>query len=88
MTVECPAADGSAPKTQKFSGRPPMCIDATKRYVAVMETNNWTITFALDANSAPETVNNFVFLSRYHYYDDVVFHRVIPGFVVQGGDPT
>ncbi len=65
-----------------------MCIDPTKRYSAVMETNKGTITFALDANTAPATVNNFVFLARYHYYDDVVFHRIIPGFVVQGGDPT
>jgi len=65
-----------------------MCIDPTKRYSAVMETNKGTINFALDANSAPDTVNNFVFLARYHYYDDVVFHRIIPGFVVQGGDPT
>lgn len=65
-----------------------MCIDPERRYVATMETTKGTITFALDASSAPQTVNNFVFLSRYHYYDDVVFHRIIPGFVVQGGDPT
>ncbi len=65
-----------------------MCIDVTKRYSAVMVTNKGTITFALDALAAPQTVNNFVFLARYHYYDDVVFHRIIPGFVVQGGDPT
>jgi cyclophilin family peptidyl-prolyl cis-trans isomerase len=88
MAVECPAVDGSSPKTQKFDGKPPMCIDPAKRYTATMETNKGTITFALDAVAAPVTVNNFVFLSRYHYYDDVVFHRVIPGFVVQGGDPT
>ncbi|HUY06283.1 MAG TPA: peptidylprolyl isomerase [Acidimicrobiales bacterium] len=88
MTIECPAADGSSAKRQTFPGKPPMCIDPTKRYSAVMETTKGTVTFALDASSAPETVNNFVFLSRYHYYDDVVFHRIIPGFVVQGGDPT
>ena len=43
---------------------------------------------ALDAIAAPRTVNNFVFLARYHYFDGVAFHRIIPGFVVQGGDPT
>jgi cyclophilin family peptidyl-prolyl cis-trans isomerase len=42
---------------------------------------------ALDAIAAPKTVNNFVFLARYHYYDGIVFHRIIPGFVLQGGDP-
>jgi cyclophilin family peptidyl-prolyl cis-trans isomerase len=87
MPIECPAADGSSPKTQSFKEKPPMCIDPTKRYTATMETNKGTIIFALDALGAPTTVNNFVFLARYHYYDDIIFHRVIPGFVVQGGDP-
>ncbi|HVB06090.1 MAG TPA: peptidylprolyl isomerase [Acidimicrobiales bacterium] len=88
MAPECPPADGSAPKTQQFDGPPPMCIDPAKRYTAVMQTSKGSITFALDAATAPQTVNSFVFLSRYHYYDGVVFHRIIPGFVVQGGDPT
>jgi cyclophilin family peptidyl-prolyl cis-trans isomerase len=65
-----------------------MCIDLSKRYTAVMTTTKGTVTFALDAIAAPRTVNNFVFLARYHYFDDVAFHRIIPGFVVQGGDPT
>ncbi len=65
-----------------------MCIDPEKRYSALMETTKGSITFALDAAAAPKTVNSFVFLARYHYYDDVVFHRIIPGFVIQGGDPT
>jgi cyclophilin family peptidyl-prolyl cis-trans isomerase len=43
---------------------------------------------ALDPLAAPKTVNSFVFLARYHYYDGVIFHRIIPGFVLQGGDPT
>jgi cyclophilin family peptidyl-prolyl cis-trans isomerase len=88
MTTECPPADGSAAKQQRFDGPPPMCIDLTKRYSALMSTSKGDITFALDAAGAPRTVNNFVVLARYHYYDDVIFHRVIPGFVVQGGDPT
>ena len=65
-----------------------MCIDAAKSYTAAMETSMGTITIALDAISAPRTVNNFVVLSRYHYYDGVIFHRIIKGFVCQGGDPT
>ena len=87
MPIECPAADGSSPKTQKFSEPPPMCIDPSKTYTATMVTNKGTMTIALDPVAAPKTVNNFVFLARYHYYDGVTFHRIIPGFVIQGGDP-
>jgi cyclophilin family peptidyl-prolyl cis-trans isomerase len=65
-----------------------MCIDQHKRYSATMKTSKGEMTFALDAQSAPVTVNSFVFLSRYHYFEDIVFHRIIPGFVLQGGDPT
>ena len=87
MPTDCPAADGSSPKQQKFSGPPPMCIDPDKRYTAEMVTSKGSMTIALDAAAAPQTVNNFVVLSRYHYYDGVTFHRIIPGFVCQGGDP-
>ncbi|MGI8984997.1 MAG: peptidylprolyl isomerase [Acidimicrobiales bacterium] len=87
MPTECPAADGSSPKTQKFSGPPPMCIDLAKSYTATMVTNKGTMTIALDPSSAPKAVNNFVVLARYHYFDGVIFHRIIPGFVIQGGDP-
>jgi cyclophilin family peptidyl-prolyl cis-trans isomerase len=64
-----------------------MGIDLSKRYSAEMVTSKGTMVFALDALAAPRTVNNFVFLARYHYFDGIVFHRVIPGFVIQGGDP-
>ena len=64
-----------------------MCIDPAKRYTATMTTSKGTMVIALDPIAAPRTVNNFVFLARYHYYDGIVFHRVIPGFVLQGGDP-
>jgi cyclophilin family peptidyl-prolyl cis-trans isomerase len=87
MTTECPAPDGSSPKRQSFDGPPPMCIDPAKRYTADMVTSRGTIRIALDPVSAPKTVNNFVVLARYHYYDGIGFHRVIPGFVLQGGDP-
>jgi peptidylprolyl isomerase len=65
-----------------------MCIDVDKRYSAEMATSKGTLVIALDPIAAPKTVNNFVFLARYHYYEGIVFHRVIPGFVLQGGDPT
>jgi len=64
-----------------------MCIDPAKRYTAEMVTSKGTMVIALDPIGAPKTVNNFVVLARYHYYDGIIFHRVIPGFMLQGGDP-
>ena len=64
-----------------------MCIDPAKTYGAVMNTSMGDMTIALDPIGAPITVNNFVFLARYHYYEGIIFHRVINGFVLQGGDP-
>jgi peptidylprolyl isomerase/peptidyl-prolyl cis-trans isomerase B (cyclophilin B) len=64
-----------------------MCLDLSKRYAAEMVTSKGSMVFALDAIRAPRTVNNFVVLARYHFYEGIFFHRVIPGFVVQGGDP-
>jgi peptidylprolyl isomerase len=83
-TPQAPAVDGSSPKTQTFSGPPPMCIDPAKNYTATMETSMGTLTIELDPRAAPKTVNSFVFLARYHYYDDIIFHRIIKGFVCQG----
>ena len=82
----CPPADGAAPRKIAFDGEPSPCIDPSKTYTAKFETDVGTFTVALNAKQAPKTVNNFVFLTRYHFYDGVKFHRVIPGFVVQGGD--
>jgi len=64
-----------------------MCIDPTKRYTATMVTSKGELVIALDPIASPKTVNSFVFLARYHYYDGLNFHRVIPGFVLQGGCP-
>jgi cyclophilin family peptidyl-prolyl cis-trans isomerase len=88
MPTECPAADGSSPKKTKFDGPPPMCIDPEKRYSARIETSLGELVVALDPVAAPQTVNNFVVLARYHFYDGVIFHRIIQGFMCQGGDPT
>ncbi len=72
----------------EFDAAPPMCIDPSKLYTAVIETTLGSMTVSLDAIGAPNTVNNFVYLARYHYYDGIIFHRIIPGFMCQGGDPT
>jgi cyclophilin family peptidyl-prolyl cis-trans isomerase len=65
-----------------------MAIDPARSYTAVIETSAGTLTAELFASDAPNTVNNFVFLAREGFYDGVIFHRVIPGFMIQGGDPT
>ncbi len=82
-----PPFDGSAPKQQKFTSPPEMGIDPTKRYTATMDTSMGTIVISLDPINAPKTTNNFVFLALNHYYDGIIFHRIIKGFVCQGGDP-
>lgn len=69
-----------------FPAPPPETIDKAKSYRATVETDVGTFSVDLDDDKAPQTVNNFVFLARSQFYDCVPFHRVIPGFVVQGGD--
>ncbi len=93
MPTPFPALDGSAPVTQKFDQAPEFGIDPAKRYTATVEVFEGdapmgTLVIALDAVNAPNTVNNFVFLAGYHYYDGIIFHRIINGFMCQGGDPT
>jgi cyclophilin family peptidyl-prolyl cis-trans isomerase len=88
MSTELPNPDGTSEKRQKFDAPPPMIIDSSKSYAATMVTSHGTLEIILDALGAPKTVNSFVYLARWHYYDGVIFHRVIPGFVLQGGDPT
>jgi len=70
-----------------FDGEFDMCIDPSKTYTAEMVTSMGDLTITLDPIAAPKTVNNFVSLARYHYYDGLVFHRIIQGFVCQGGCP-
>jgi peptidylprolyl isomerase len=87
MASEFPPFDGSAPKRQKFSSPPEMGIDPSKRYTATIDTSMGEMVVALDPIKAPKTVNNFVFLALNHYYEGIIFHRIIKGFVLQGGDP-
>jgi cyclophilin family peptidyl-prolyl cis-trans isomerase len=86
--TDLPNADGSSPQRQKFDAAPEMIIDPNKTYTATMVTSKGTMELLLDPLGAPKTVNSFVFLARWHYFDGIVFHRIIPGFVLQGGDPT
>ena len=72
---------------KSYSSPPPMTIDQNKQYTANIETNKGKLTLELFAKDVPKTVNNFVFLAREGFYDGVTFHRVIPGFMAQGGDP-
>ena len=65
-----------------------MTVDPAKTYTATIETNQGTMTAELFVEDAPMTVNNFVFLANEGFYDGTIFHRVIPGFMIQGGDPT
>jgi len=71
-----------------YSSPPALQIDPSKNYTATIKTNKGEMVLALTADKTPVTVNNFVFLANDGYYDGVVFHRVIPDFMVQGGDPT
>ena len=82
----CPPAEGTEQRVQAFAGPPPMCIDPAASYTATFDTTEGTFTAELDAATAPNTVNNFVVLARYHTYDGVPFHRIVSGFVIQAGD--
>ena len=85
--VECPPAEGTEERTTEFASAPPMCLTPGADYTAVITTDAGEVTVDLLEDKAPETVNNFVFLARNHFYDGITFHRVIPGFMIQGGDP-
>jgi len=85
--ADCPATDGSEPKQQEFTEMQPFCIDVTKTYTADVETNFGSFTIELLPEQAPQTVNNFVMLAWYQYFDDTECHRVLTDFVVQCGDP-
>lgn len=72
----------------QWSHPPRMTINTRAHYTATVKTTDGTFTIALLPKVAPITVNNFVFLAQHHYFDNIVFHRVIKGFMVQTGDPT
>ena len=84
--TKCPATDGTAVRTTNFTKAPPMCIDAKKSYTATFDTSEGTIDIALDTTKTPKTVNNFVTLSRYKYYDGSFIFRTDSSIdIIQGG---
>lgn len=78
----------AAEPRKQWPAPPEMTIDPAKSYTATLDTTAGKIVLQLSASEAPKTVNNFVFLARQGFYDGTIFHRVIPGFMIQGGDPT
>ncbi|MFQ5967039.1 MAG: peptidylprolyl isomerase [Acidimicrobiia bacterium] len=72
----------------QYSAAPELSIDTSKSFSATLHTSEGDISIDFYPADAPQTVNNFVFLARDGYFDDVIFHRIVPGFVIQGGDPT
>ena len=79
----------AASRTSKKNAGPPlMTIDRSAKYSATIKTNRGDIVLELFTSAAPITVNNFVFLANEGFYNGIIFHRVIPNFMIQGGDPT
>lgn len=75
-------------KPKKYDKAPEMAIDPAKKYLARFTTNMGNFEASLDASLAPKTVNNFVFLARDNFYDNLTFHRIVKDFMIQGGDPS
>jgi cyclophilin family peptidyl-prolyl cis-trans isomerase len=87
-SADCPASMTATLNKPSYPSAPPMTIDPSKTYTATVTTDVGSFTIQLDPKTAPKTVNSFVFLAQHHYYDCVVFHRVIQTFMDQTGDPT
>jgi len=87
LAVSC-AGQAPEAKPKTYATPPPMTIDTSKEYTATIETEKGNLVLELFASDVPITVNNFVFLAREGFYDGSTFHRVMPGFMAQGGDPT
>ncbi len=86
-TSPAPTAAQISKITHTYAAPPAMTINTNKLYCAGINTNRGLIVLQLDPKLAPNTVNNFVFLAQHQFYDGLVFHRVVPGFVIQTGDP-
>jgi peptidyl-prolyl cis-trans isomerase B (cyclophilin B) len=87
-SADCPSNVKATLNKPAWPSPPAMTIDPSKTYTATVTTDVGPFTIKLDPAQAPKTVNNFVFLANQHFYDCIIFHRVIPSFVDQTGDPT
>ena len=88
IAAGCPASPSTKLHKSSWKSPPAMTIDTSLTYKATVVTDLGTFVMTLYPKEAPIAVNNFVFLAEHDFYNCVIFHRVIPGFVVQGGDPT
>lgn len=82
----CKEVEAPEPKTVSFKA-PKQVLKAGEKATAVVKTNCGSFEIALDTTRAPKTANSFAFLAEEGFYDDLTFHRIVPGFVIQGGDP-
>ncbi len=87
-SADCPADLKATLNKPSYPSYPPMTIDSSRTYTATVTTDVGAFTMELEPKLAPKAVNSFVFLAKQHFFDCIVFHRVIPGFVDQTGDPT
>ena len=87
-SADCPTSLTTTLNKPSYSAAPPMTIDPSKTYTAVVTTDIGPFTIQLDPKTAPKAVNSFVFLAKQHFYDCIIFHRVIKTFMDQTGDPT
>jgi cyclophilin family peptidyl-prolyl cis-trans isomerase len=85
---DCPTSFTATLNKPSYPSYPPMTISASKTYTATVTTDVGQFTIQLDPKAAPKAVNSFVYLANQHFFDCIIFHRVIPGFVDQTGDPT
>lgn len=83
----CTAVSKPKPKNVKLA-KPSTKLDPSKTYTATVVTNCGTFAFKLDVKDAPKTSASIAYLAGKHFYDNTIFHRIVPGFVIQGGDPT
>ena len=87
-SANCPATFTDTLNKPSYPSAPPMTISSSKTYTATVTTDVGPFTIQLDPKTAPKAVNSFVYLADQHFFDCIVFHRVIPGFMDQTGDPT
>jgi len=88
VAAGCPASPTTALKKTMYKTAPAMALDTTKTYLATVKTDVGTFVITFNPKVSPIAVNSFVFLAQHGFFNCVIFHRVIPGFVIQGGDPT
>ncbi len=88
LAGKCASVAAPAPKGAQSVHKPALTLDPAKRYVVSLATNCGTIEIQLDVRKAPRTTASFAYLVKRGFYDDLTFHRVAAGFVIQGGDPN